>query len=47
MLLPEEYYCDEELDGIVQLCKEKNVEIVEYPLKRYKAVGIIKELADA
>lgn len=46
ILLPEEYWCYEELNGIVQLCEEKNVEIVEYPLKKYKAVGIIKELAD-
>ncbi len=47
MLLMEDYFCYDELEGIVQLCKEKGVEIVEYPLKRYKAVGIIKDLADA
>lgn len=29
---------------IKQLCKEKNVEILEYPLIRYRACGIIKNL---
>lgn len=37
---------DDDLKCIVQLCEEKGIEIVEYPLKRYKAVGIIKEISD-
>lgn len=35
-----------DLEGILQLCKEKNVPIEYYPLKRYKAVGIIKDVSD-
>lgn len=35
-----------DLEGILQLCKEKNVPVEYYPLKRYKAVGIIKDVSD-
>lgn len=35
-----------DLEGILQLCKEKNVPVEHYPLKRYKAVGIIKDVSD-
>lgn len=37
---------DSDLEGIKQLCKEKNVPIEYYPLKRYKVVGIIKDVSD-
>ena len=36
----------EHLGHIYQLAKEKNVEVVEYPLTNYKACGLIKKLAD-
>ena len=36
----------ENLGHIYQLAKEKNVEVMLYPLKCYKAVGIIKKLGD-
>lgn len=34
------------LGHIYQLAREKNVELVEYPLENYRACGLIKELAD-
>lgn len=34
------------LAHIFRLAHEKNVEVIEYPLKRYRACGIIKKLAD-
>lgn len=37
---------EEHLGHLYQLALEKNVEIVEYPLKNYKACGLIKELSD-
>ena len=36
----------EHLGHIYQLAKEKGVEIVEYPLKCYRACGLIQQLAD-
>ena len=35
------------LGHIYQLAQEKNVPIVEYPLKNYRACGLIKAIADA
>ena len=46
VLLAERYKDSEDLEGIKQLCKEKNVPIEYYPLKRYKVVGIIKDVSD-
>lgn len=37
---------NEHLGHIYQLAKEKGVEVAEYPLKSYKACGIIRKLAD-
>ena len=37
---------NEHLGHLYQLAKEKQVEVVEYPLKNYRACGIIKSLAD-
>ncbi len=37
---------NERLGHIYRLAKEKGVEIAEYPLKSYKACGIIRKLAD-
>ena len=37
---------EEHLGHLYQLAKEKGVEVVEYPLKHYRACGIIKSLAD-
>ena len=31
---------------ILKLCEEKNVKVIKYPLKNYRAVGIIKNLKD-
>ncbi len=36
----------EHLGHLYQLAKEKNVEVVEYPLQNYRACGIIRSLAD-
>jgi len=33
-------------EHIFRLCQEKNVDIIEYPLKLYKVCGIIKEVSD-
>lgn len=38
---------DEHLGHLYQLAREKGVEVVEYPLKSYRACGIIKSLGDA
>lgn len=38
---------NEHLAHLYQLAKEKGVEVMEYPLKNYKACGIIKNLADS
>lgn len=37
---------DEHLGHIYQLAKEKGVEVAEYPLKNYRACGLIRNLAD-
>lgn len=37
---------NEHLGHIYQLAKEKGVEVVQYPLKNYKACGLIRNLAD-
>ncbi len=37
----------DDLRHIIRLAKEKNVEIVKYPMSCYKACGIIKDMADA
>lgn len=34
------------ISHIINLCEEKNVKIIEYPLENYRACGIIKELKD-
>lgn len=36
----------DDVEHILRLCKEKNVEVVEYPLKHYQACGIIRDIAD-
>ena len=46
ILISMKYEDDKDLDGIRQLCKEKNVPIEYYPLRRYKVVGIIKDVSD-
>ena len=38
---------EEHLGHLYQLAREKGVEVAEYPLKCYRACGIIKSLADA
>lgn len=35
-----------DFEHIFRLCQEKNVDIVEYPLKMYKVCGIIKDISD-
>lgn len=37
---------DEELNHIFELAKEKNVQVVEFPLKTYRCCGIIKTMKD-
>lgn len=46
ILVSEKWQTSKDLEGIVQLCTEKNIPIKPYPLKRYKAVGIIKDVSD-
>lgn len=41
------YKDDPHLTHLLQLAKEKSVPIKEYPLKNYRACGIIKAIADA
>ena len=36
----------EHLDHIFQLAREKQVEVIEYPLRHYRACGLIRKLAD-
>lgn len=38
---------NEHLGHLYQLAKEKGVEVVEYPLRNYRACGLIKRIADA
>lgn len=35
------------LGHLYQLAREKNVEVVKYPLERYRACGLIRSMADA
>lgn len=37
---------DEHIGHIKRLAQEKGVEVIEYPLHRYKAVGIVKDKSD-
>lgn len=37
---------EEHLGHLYQLAKEKQVEMIQYPLKNYKACGLIKDLSD-
>ena len=37
---------EEHLGHLYQLAREKGVEVVEYPLKHYRACGIIQSLED-
>lgn len=37
---------EEHLGHLYQLAREKNIEVLEYPLKHYRAVGLIKTMAD-
>jgi len=37
---------DEHLGHLYQLAREKNVQLVEYPLRNYRACGLIQSLAD-
>lgn len=46
VLIAEDSATDPCLDSIKQLAKEKGVPVEYYPLKNYKACGIIKELSD-
>lgn len=46
LLLKPGYKSDPLLAHLIQLGKEKNVPIEEYPLQNYKACGIIKKIAD-
>ena len=34
------------LNHLISLAKEKNIPVLSYPLKNYRACGIIKELSD-
>lgn len=47
LLIREHSENDPLLLHLIQLAKEKNVPITYYPLKNYKACGIIKQFADA
>lgn len=47
VLVHEKYMEDKALEHILRLAKEKDVPVQTYPLKNYKACGIIKKLADA
>ncbi len=38
---------DKYIAHLLQLADEKNVSVIEYPLKYYKACGIIKDISDA
>lgn len=51
--VPEKALIDERLKGapelrhVVQLAKEKQVDVEYYPLRHYKCCGIIRKIADA
>ena len=47
VLLGENSRGERELEPILRLAQEKQVPVEYYPLKNYKACGIIKKLADA
>lgn len=47
ILIQEKCRGDEALTHLCRLAEEKGVEIVYYPLKHYKACGIIRKIADA
>ena len=47
VLIDEKHVQDRALAHIIRLAEEKNVPIEQYPLKHYKACGIIRKLADA
>lgn len=47
VLINERYKEDAALAHLLRLAKEKQVPVEDYPLKNYKACGIIKKLADA
>lgn len=46
VLISEDFKDDKTVQHIIKLAQEKNVEIVYYPLKCYKACGLIKKMAD-
>lgn len=46
VLIDERYKEDSSLAHIIRLAEEKNVPVEYYPLKHYKACGIIKKMAD-
>ena len=46
VLIDERYKDDSSLAHIIRLAEEKNVPVAYYPLKHYKACGIIKKMAD-
>lgn len=46
VLIGEKSAKDDALSHIIRLAEEKNVPVEYYPLKRYKACGIIRKLAD-
>lgn len=37
---------DEHLGHLYQLAREKNIELVLYPMTHYRACGLIREMAD-
>jgi len=47
VLIDEKHRKDPALAHIIRLAEEKNVPIENYPLRHYKACGIIRKLADA
>lgn len=46
VLISEDAMQDPMLAHLKRLAKEKGVEVISYPMKRYKACGIIKKMAD-
>lgn len=47
ILISERHKEDASLTHLIRLAKEKNVPVESYPLRHYKACGIIKRIADA
>lgn len=47
ILIQEEGEKDPMLSHLLQLAEDKKISVVQYPLKNYKACGIIRNLADA